>query len=42
MVLKAYNKDKQIIHDKAQFVKGMLWIFSIGLVFIILSRIALW
>ena len=42
MVLKAYNKDKRIIHDKAQFVKGMLWIFSIGLIFIILSRIAPW
>jgi hypothetical protein len=42
MIWKAYKKDWQIIQDKAEFIQLMLVIFSFGLVFIILSRIAPW
>jgi hypothetical protein len=37
-----YNKDKQIIQRRAKFIQRMLWVFSFGLVFIILSRITPW
>ncbi|HXY88472.1 MAG TPA: hypothetical protein VEG44_08530 [Candidatus Acidoferrales bacterium] len=42
MMLKAYNEDTKIIQSRARFIQSMLWAFSIGLVFIILSRISPW
>jgi hypothetical protein len=40
-IWKTYESNKQIIERKAKFVKCMLWLFSGGLIFIVLSKIAL-
>jgi ABC-type transport system involved in multi-copper enzyme maturation permease subunit len=37
-----YNNDKRIIQRRAELIRLMLALFSFGLVFIILSRIAPW
>jgi len=38
---KAHAKNKQIIERKAGFVKAMLIVFSVGLIFIVASKIAI-
>lgn len=42
MAFTAYSNDKKIIGNKSRFIRGMLWAFSSGLVFILLSRIVPW
>jgi hypothetical protein len=40
-IWKAYKEDRDIVENKAKFVKSTLILFSTGLVFIILSKIAI-
>jgi hypothetical protein len=42
MAFTAYFNDKKIIENKSKFIRGMLWAFLAGLVFILLSRIIPW
>lgn len=42
MAFTAYFDDKKIIENKSKFIRAMLWAFSFGLVFILLSRIVPW
>ena len=42
MAFTAYFNDKKIIENKSKFIRYMLWTFSSGLVFILLSRIVHW
>jgi hypothetical protein len=42
MAFTAYFNDKKIIENKSKFIRYMLWAFSFGLIFILLSRIVPW
>jgi hypothetical protein len=42
MSFTAYCNDKKIIEKKSKFIRYMLWAFSSGLLFILLSRIVPW